>query len=85
MKNLTPEQEQIKEAVLGDILQALLQQNALTPFLLRSRQIVSIFRVSPQRLCWMRENGQVPVVKEGRSFLYNPMDIFGLLTDQTLN
>lgn len=68
MKNLTSEQEAIKDAVLTDILQALLQQNVLTSFLLRSRQIVSIFRVSPQHLCWMRENGVVPAVRIGRSF-----------------
>ena len=85
MKDLTPEQEIIKEAVLGDILQALLQQNVLTPFLLRSRQIVSIFRVSPQHLSWMRENGVVPAVKIGRSFHYNPMDVFALLSESTLN
>ncbi len=60
---LTSQKEVIKDAVLNDILGALLHQNNLMPFLLRRKQIVSIFRVSPQELCCLRETGVISTVK----------------------
>ncbi|KAA2239880.1 hypothetical protein F0L74_27220 [Chitinophaga agrisoli] len=76
---LSSQEEAIKDAVLNDILSALLLQNSLTPLLLRSKQIVGIFRVSPSELCFMRENGVISTVKRKGVHHYNPMDILDLL------
>ncbi|HEU4552221.1 MAG TPA: hypothetical protein VFS25_05285 [Chitinophaga sp.] len=79
MESLTPEQEIIKEAVLTHILDNLLRQNGFEPVSYRSRQIIRIFRLSPQELCDLREKELIPAVKKNGAWYYNPSHVLEYL------
>ena len=71
--------------LFNNIFESVILQQGDIPLLFRSKQVISIFRISPQELCRLRKNNLVPVVETHRAFYYDPKDIFEFLLTKKLN